>query len=321
MSSQDNKEKGILIKNISGRMIGGRKVTLSNLPVIEHAFTQGSIKIKMDPNGEHYTEQMYVQSIELCEPKMPYPVMLWHGGGMTGQVWETKPNGTPGYQMFFLKNGYDVYITDSVERGRSSFSKYPEVYKSEPIFRSHDQAWEMFRIGPSFKNREYYSGIKFPIKFYDDFCKSMVPRWLDSDEKIQGGYNNLLEEILPCVLIAHSQAATFAFTAANNYPDKIKGLVTIEPGTPPKLNYRSEKIKNIPHLFLWGDNIEKSDYWIKKKKIMKDYHQELLDFGVDSTWIELPEEGIYGNSHLLMLDENSDVIAGKIHNWIQSKIC
>ena len=34
----------------------------------------------------------------------------------------------------------------------------------------------------------------------------------------------------------------------------------------------------------------------------------------------LPEEGITGNSHMLMMDKNSDEIAAKIEAWIEANV-
>ena len=52
-------------------------------------------------------------------------------------------------QMSFLNRGYDVYVSDAVERGRASWARYPEFFKSEPLFRSKKEAWELFRFGPT----------------------------------------------------------------------------------------------------------------------------------------------------------------------------
>jgi hypothetical protein len=57
-----------------------------------------------------------------------YPLLMWHGGGLSGVTWESKPDGAPGWQQYFLKAGHDVYVSDAVERGRAS--------------------WELFRLGP-----------------------------------------------------------------------------------------------------------------------------------------------------------------------------
>ena len=36
--------------------------------------------------------------------------------------------------------------------------------------------------------------------------------------------------------------------------------------------------------------------------------------------VSLPDEGIYGNDHMMFQDMNHDVIANHIENWIQSNI-
>ena len=94
---------------------------------------------------------MYVQYVKLAQPRARVPLLLWHGGGLSGVTWETKPDGKPGWQQFFLNAGYDVYVSDAVERGRASWARYPEIFKAEPMFRPKKEAWELFRIGPSYE--------------------------------------------------------------------------------------------------------------------------------------------------------------------------
>ena len=139
----------ILLKEIGSFHIGGHEAVLSGQPTKEVSFTAGMAPVKVDPNGQFEIEQMYVQYFKLAAPKFRYPLLMWHGGGLTGVTWETKPDGKPGWQMFFLNRGYDVYVSDAVERGRASWARYPEFFKSEPLFRSKKEAWELFRFGPT----------------------------------------------------------------------------------------------------------------------------------------------------------------------------
>ncbi len=74
-------------------------------------------------------------------------MLMWHGGGLTGVTWETKPDGGAGWEQFFLTKGHDVYVSDAVERGRASWARYPEIFKGEPFFRTKKEGWELFRIG------------------------------------------------------------------------------------------------------------------------------------------------------------------------------
>src|SRR5258706_1609856 len=83
------------VAEISSFHVGGRAVSLSGLPTRDVVFTAGSAPIKVDPNGDFEVEQMYVQYVKLAQPKAKYPLLLWHGGGLTGVTWEAKPDGKP----------------------------------------------------------------------------------------------------------------------------------------------------------------------------------------------------------------------------------
>jgi hypothetical protein len=48
---------------------------------------------------------MYVQYVKLADSKARYPLLMWHGGGLSGVTWETKPDGKPGWQQ---SNGIGV---------------------------------------------------------------------------------------------------------------------------------------------------------------------------------------------------------------------
>ena len=38
------------------------------------------------------------------------------GGGLTGVTWETTPDGRPGWQMFFLRAGHDVWVEEQTDK-------------------------------------------------------------------------------------------------------------------------------------------------------------------------------------------------------------
>ena len=193
----------VAVADIGSFHVGGRAVSLSGLPTKDVVFTAGSAPVKVDPNGDFEVEQMYVQYVKLAQPKAKYPLLLWHGGGLTGVTWETKPDGKPGWQAFFLRAGHDVYVSDAVERGRASWARYPEIFTSEPLFRTKKQAWEDFRIGAvgSYKvnpaERVALPGQLFPVESFDQFIKQGVPRWSTTDAQIQAAYNQLVQKVVP----------------------------------------------------------------------------------------------------------------------------
>lgn len=73
----------IKVKHRGSFHVGGEKVKLENAPVEDFPY-QGKFTFHSDPNGTHWAKQMYVQYTELAEPVCPYPILMWHGGGLPG---------------------------------------------------------------------------------------------------------------------------------------------------------------------------------------------------------------------------------------------
>ncbi|VWC73596.1 hypothetical protein BLA17378_03434 [Burkholderia aenigmatica] len=313
------------VASIGSFHVGGHAVTLSGLPSRSIVFSPGAPPTVVDPNGAFEVGQMYVQYVKLAHPRGALPVLLWHGGGLTGVNWETTPDGRDGWQMAFLHAGYDVYVSDAVERGRASWARYPELYRSEPFFRSKREAWLLFRIGPSYSDapsaRATFPGSQFPIDAFDAFGKQLVPRWATNDALTQAAYDALVQRVCPCIVIAHSQAANFAFTAALHAPDRIRAIVALEPSSAPDPEHADlHAIAAIPQLFVWGDNLDKSAFWGGLVRASLRYQQALAAQGGRVETLSLPERGIHGNSHMLMLDRNSDQIAEMVQTWLAERL-
>ena len=135
----------IALRGMGSFHIGGREVTISGRPVKEVLFTPGGVPAKVDPNGVYQIEQMYSQYFLVQNRKGKLPLLMWHGGGLSGVTYETKPDGKPGWLNYFLRQGWDVYISDAMERGRSGWTNQ---FKGEPVFLPLGDPWERFRIGP-----------------------------------------------------------------------------------------------------------------------------------------------------------------------------
>jgi pimeloyl-ACP methyl ester carboxylesterase len=306
-----------MVKEVGSFHVGGRTAALSGMPTRDVVFSPGAQPIKVDPNGEFAVEQMYVQYVKLVQTKAKVPILLWHGGGLTGV---TKPDGKPGWQQFFLNAGYDVYVSDAVERGRASWARYPEIFRSEPMFRTKKEAWELFRIGPSYEiggQRVEFEGQQFPVEAFDQFAKQGVPRWVTNDAATQKAYDALVEKVCPCIIVVHSQGGSFGFNAALAAPDKIKALVAIEPsGAPDPARVDLAKLKGVPHPFVWGDFREKVAVWQRLPIAPTKYGDAIVAAGGKADVFDLPVMGIKGNTHMLMMDRNSDDVAKLIHDWI-----
>src|SRR5438309_8896359 len=112
-------EEPISLRDMGSFHVGGRLVEISGKPVKEVTFTPGGVPAKVDPNGVYQVEQMHVQYFLPVNETGAYPLLLWHGGGLTGVTYATTPDGREGWLTSFLRKAWSVYNSDAVERGRA----------------------------------------------------------------------------------------------------------------------------------------------------------------------------------------------------------
>src|SRR3974390_2148892 len=163
----------ISLRDMGSFHVGGRLVEISGKPVKEVTFTPGGVPAKVDPNGTYQVEQMYVQYFLPANEHGAYPLLMWHGGGLSGVTWETTPDAREGGLNYFLRKGWSVYTHDAVERGRAGWAQYPDIFKSEPVFLTTATPFQRFRIGdgpnswdPDPAKRKTLPGNLFPSEAY-----------------------------------------------------------------------------------------------------------------------------------------------------------
>jgi hypothetical protein len=215
-------------------------------------------------------------------------------------------------------------VSDAVERGRAGFAP-PDVWPSEPTFLTYQDPYERFRIGDGAGSwnadpakRRLIPGSQFPAEAYDSYMKQQVPRWLSTDDAIMTAYIALVEKVCPCVLLVHSQGGSFGFKVAEERPDKVKAVVAIESATAGNVS-KAAALKNTPTLMIFGDYVDQHPRWATFKKIDTEYAQAVRAAGGTVDWINLPEIGIKGNSHMMMQDKNNAEIADVIQKWLVGK--
>jgi pimeloyl-ACP methyl ester carboxylesterase len=189
---------------------------------------------------------MYVQ-YQIPVGKAKPPVVLVHGGGGTGAVWESTPDGREGYQSLLVRQGYPVYIVDFPRRGRSGFPAFTggvlgnldgAQYMPDNASKSTWQfGWTRWRLGPAFPQR-------FPVDQFgygeitpesplgtgvDQFFKALVPGVQDNATVITDALVALFDKIGPGILITHSQSGLFGWMTAMR-SDNVRAVVSYEPG-------------------------------------------------------------------------------------------
>lgn len=307
------------LRAIRGFHVGGQIVHLDGQARLEMQTITGNPLRTIDPNGHYAVGQLYAQHFEQAVPTLPHPLHLWHGGGLTGACWEDTPDGRPGWALWFLRHGFDLILPDASERGRASWAPYPEINEEAPWHRTLDHAWSMFRIGPEGgydpapRKRIAYQGSQFPVDAAEQLLRQFVPRWgsRQSDAWAESAYEALLERIGPSVVIAHSQGGLYAMKVAVRRPELFKAIIALEPVFPLDLGKGAMALASVPILVVLGDNLPttpslRAQNFLSAMSVTK-ARLEVLS---------LPRIGICGNSHMLMMDRNSDQIAGLVQDWI-----
>jgi len=283
------------LRDFGSYVAGGRivEVTEGVLKTIE--FTPGA-SYTIDPRGHFAVEQAYVQYFIPGRRNAAPPVVLVHGGGLTGACWETTPDGRPGWLHGLLARGFEVHVMDAVERGRAGFA--PDLWPGRPVLRSMEEAWTLFRIGPpeGFAARKAFARQRFPIAAFETFARSFVPRWFGTAPAQIAALRAVLARTGPALIVCHSQGSELALAAQAAAPGHVAALVALEPTMVP------ETVPDLPIVLVTGDFLGTAPFWRDR---LKDWTELAEQPGV--TWIDAAALG-GGNSHMLMMDDNADAV-------------
>lgn len=296
--------------------VGGRDVVLEGRPTFTIAFTDTASK-EFSQNGRYHLEPAYVQYFEPVESNGALPVVFLHGGGMAGVMWEQTADGRPGWAQHFVHAGFTVNVVDNVERGRAGWVPFDDIWKGPPILRNTEEAWSLFRIGDAakFEERKPFPGQRFPVDCLQSLETQQVPRWLSNNPLAIQTFAAVLKRIGPCTVVAHSHGGYIATKAACLCPDVVKKMVLVESsGFPTESELAA--LHNASFLFVYGDNLDATPLWRDLMRQVREFRGHLEALGAKTTWLEMPKEGIRGNSHMLMMDDNSADIADRICRWI-----
>jgi pimeloyl-ACP methyl ester carboxylesterase len=316
-----NKKPGPLVLEKQGSFfVNGEKITTG--------YTGSSAA-----TGHIIVNQMYVEYwVPENKKKDSYPVVMLHGSNHTGKTYGETPDGREGWLKDFLRQGYTVYVAEQVGRARSSFnpSKINEaratgdgtIIPGSLSSSSYAGAWNVFRFGP--QEDEWFQGVKFPIADVDQYMAQLVPNTesqLDFNYETGNALAALLDKIGPAVVMGHSQGGRYVIHAATQRPDLMKALILVEAAC---------VLRDVPDpvdigtalgpatlLNVYGDFIDQSSFWPGLDAGCETIANRVNELGGDAKHLRLPDIGIRGNDHMMMMDTNSKQIANVMMDWIE----
>ena len=296
-----------------------------------HTDHPGASSLTGDPGpGTVQVGQVFVHSRVPAEAT-GVPVVMIHGSNRTGATFETTPDGREGWSTIFLRAGHPVHVVDHAGRGRSGFdptginavraganTEAPNLFLG-----TRERAWVNGRIGPKYP--EPFGNVRFPVETFETMMDRLVPNaetTLDHpSEHTIAGVISLLDEIGPAALLLHSQGSLYGIEIARRRPDLVTAVVSIEGAchtiTP---EVAAETFTEIPLLSVWGDNSEGAAgaNGDARRQGCITAVENITAAGGTATFMHLPSLGIEGNSHLLMMDDNSHEVAALVLGWLAS---
>jgi pimeloyl-ACP methyl ester carboxylesterase len=284
------------------------------------------------PPGTVTVDQMYVHYRIPANQTSRIPIVLVHGGGLTGASYETTPDGREGWATYFARKGHTVYVVDTPGRGRAGFNasalnqaKIESDAKALPspmLMVTAELAWSLFRFGPS--HGTAYPGTQYPIQAASVFGAQGVPF---AEVTLEGGAMQtapralaaLLDKIGPAVVVVHSLAGPFADALVALRPGLVRAVVNIEGAQAiVPTDAQIAAYKGVPVLELFGDYLDapvftgRPRYEARKLVVQRINRNE----GGRATLVTLPDAGIKGNSHMMMQDRNNLQVADFILKWL-----
>lgn len=292
----------------------------------------------LGPGGHITINQMYVRFMVPQGGDGNVPVVMLHGATLTGKSWETTPDGRMGWDEYFVRKGYPVYVPDQVGRGRSGFNQavlndvragVATADRLPPWLRFSDEGvWPNFRFGA--RAGQPFADTQFPVAAVGELSKQAVPDISSSFPQPNPNWKALADlagQLKGAVLMGHSQSGSFPLEAAFLNPAAAKGLVLVEPGRCPE--YTADQIKTlatVPVLVVFGDHRDNPTglptlpTWQQRYEMCQAMIGRLKTAGGRAEMLAPPDRGIAGNSHMIMQDRNHLQVADWILQWIGANV-
>ena len=287
----------------------------------------GDPKSKRWPAGRVAINHVYATFQYPYYRRYQYPILMNPGGGATARVYDTTPDGREGWLTLFVREGFAVYGVDrpntgragtdvckinAVRLGRAPASELPAINRY-----AAGSSWVTWRWGP--KYGELYPDTQFPVQFAEEYYRQKVSTYRDEEEndKSVKAFTALVDKVGPSVLLTWSSSGLLGYLTAAERPDTVKAILAIESSTSAFGNISDDQLKRlakVPILIVIGDRAQ------DRVDASRAFQKRMKAVGGSVTVDVLPEAGIYGNGHALMVEKNNKQIMFRMIAWLEGTV-
>jgi pimeloyl-ACP methyl ester carboxylesterase len=281
-------------------------------------FWVGTGNTKKMPYGTIHTAPLFVQYMEPAQPRFPLPVVLVHGGG--GQmVHYMGLGGMSGWAHHFVQAGYKVYLVDRPGHGRSLY--HPDALGEMGPLVTYDLITRDTVTSARTPNKQWpgtTGDVGDPLVDQLLAAANSTPRDGQLAQTLWRQYGaELMDRVGPSVIVTHSAGGPFGWLVANERPALVKGVFSFEGATAPLVGQGGAggtplpNLKGMPIAYLLAERGGRNGEPILKA---------LTESGARAELINLKDEGILGNSHFAMFENNRRQVFDVIKGWIERKV-
>lgn len=271
-------------------------------------------------------------------------IVMIPGGGHSGSSYKWTPDGRQGWGYFFADKGYEVYLPDWPNCGRSGdipleiingefvvngFLKLLERINRKAIILMHSASgpfgWKLGELGSKYVIK--IIGVSpGPMGNIQDESEIVCQNADDMTVNFMG----LIVKISiskPFICSEEFITRKLIGTLSTQFPrEKYKEYCSSLQGVPPRLIYERFNIKGTQMKVKALDNYKNIKVLVvtptEDIQHTKEIDMRIVDFfrnaSIRAEQIYLGDKNIYGNGHMFMLEKNNMDIAEVIHEWIAS---
>ncbi|MEK6950697.1 MAG: alpha/beta fold hydrolase [Nanoarchaeota archaeon] len=277
-----------------------------------------------------FPDRMYVQFQVPQKVRHPEPIIMIPGGAHTGACYESTPDGRAGWKDYFLKKGFRIYVPDWPGTGRSGSHPHFCTLSGTIMVNLLIELLEKLKpICPAILLTHSMSGA------YGWKVAEKVPQLVSKIVAIAPGppgniMSNSKEKFFKNIrepVIINREEAKSVWANARRFPDPhfeeyFNSLAALSPHLAnERVNYKDSQLRINPRqlplvkiLIVTGDSDPRHSKEADKS-IVAFFRRHYIK--AEHYW--LPDFGITGNGHLLMIERNNLDIAELIYRWLQEK--
>ncbi len=272
--------------------------------------------------GSFYTGDAFVNYVLSAKKTEKAAIVMVPGANLSTYLFVTTPDDRKGWADLFADKGYDVYMVNDprYDFATGGFVKpYVIPAGGKAATPGSQQGWQndiWSRWGFGSSEGNPYPDALFPTDSFQVFARNYP--YLGTSNM---NYSDAIQAVIDSTggdvwLLAHSAGASRAVTAARQKKTQVNGIILIEPAGPPA----AEDFPDLNGLHMFGVY---GDYIVSRNQTNRKLATEAAavlfkNAGGVADVVSLPEDSlVFGNSHILMQDRNSEYVFSIIEHWLK----